>query len=421
MSDSGYGDPALTDFPPGPEVAAQEDGLAYRLRGQVSRVLLRKALARLQLGSLTVTMPDGAILVHRTDAAGPDAVLNLHRWRTMWRLFVQGDIGFAESYVDGDWSSPDPSAIIELAARNDETFSRSIDGSMPARVMNRLRHARRDNSRAGSPRNIMAHYDLGNAFFAHWLDRDMSYSSGFYRDAGLSLEEAQAAKQDLVIDKLDLKGGERILEIGCGWGSLAERLIRRGCHVTGLTLSPAQRDYAQARLAQAGLADGADFRLQDYRDVTGRFDRVVSVEMFEAVGQRYWPTFFSTLRDRLTAGGTAVLQVITIDDRRFASYARTPDFIQRYIFPGGMLPSPGLMTAEINAAGLGLADVVTFGQSYAETCREWNRRFQRAWPSIEPLGFDLPFKRMWEFYLNYCEGGFRSGATNVGVYALRAP
>ena len=419
MSDR-FGARGMEDMEACAGAAPRPGGLIRQCRAQVSRALLGRALARLHHGSMTVTTPDGDTVVRRTGAPGPEAVLTLHRWRTMWRLLVQGDIGFAQAYIDGDWSSPAPAAIIELAARNDDTFSRSIDGSVPVRVMNRLRHAGRDNSRRGSPRNIMAHYDLGNSFFAHWLDAGMSYSSALFDAPDVSLEAAQVAKQDLILDKLQITGGERVLEIGCGWGGLAERMIERGCHVTGLTLSPAQRDYAQARLGRAGLAGRADLRLQDYRDVAGTFDRIVSVEMFEAVGQRYWPTFFSTVRDRLASGGTAVLQVITIDDRRFASYARTPDFIQRYIFPGGMLPAPGLMRREMAAAGLTLADVVTFGQSYADTCREWNRRFQRAWPSIEALGFDAPFKRMWEFYLDYCEGGFRSGATDVGVYTLRA-
>ena len=382
--------------------------------------LARMLLARLHLGRLTVVTPGGQTLVQRALGPGPEAIIHLRRWRTVRRLILQGDVGFADSYIDGDWSSPDIAALIELAARNDETFGESIDGSLPIRFLNRLLHWRRANTPTGSRRNIMAHYDLGNTFFKHWLDRGMNYSSALFTAPDETLESAQDAKQALVLEQLALGGGERVLEVGCGWGGLAARLTEGGCHVTGLTLSPAQRAYAQTQLAAAGLSDRADLRLQDYRDVTGSFDRIVSIEMFEAVGQRYWPAYFAMLRDRLAAKGTAVLQIITIDDSRFASYARTPDFIQRYIFPGGMLPSATALREQIAAAGLAVVAQTNFGQSYARTLAEWNRRFQRAWPAIEALGFDVSFKRMWEYYLAYCEGGFRSGATDVGLYCLKA-
>ena len=241
MSDTQLGAAGMGDLPTSPRSSAENGGVARRLRGHVSRLLLRKAMARLHHGSVSVTTPDGDLLVRRADLPGPDATLHMHRWRTMWRLLMSGDVGFAAAYIDGDWSSPDPSAIIELAARNDDSFGRSIDGSLPTRIVNRLRHARRDNSRRGSARNIIAHYDLGNEFFSQWLDRDMSYSSALYRDGTESLEAAQIAKQDLIIDKLGLTGGERVLEIGCGWGSLAQRMIERGCHVTG---SPCRRRSA---------------------------------------------------------------------------------------------------------------------------------------------------------------------------------
>ena len=246
----------------------------------------------------------------------------------------------------------------------------------------------------------------------------MSYSSALYARPGDTLEDAQTTKQDRIIEALDARPGERVLEIGCGWGGMAERLARRGCHVTGLTLSPAQLDYARNRVAAAGLADRVDLRLQDYRDVDGTFDRIVSVEMIEAVGQDYWPAFFRCLRDRLKAGGTAVVQAITIADDRFASYARHPDFIQRYIFPGGMLLSPGLMLRQSEAAGLTCATDLLFGASYAETLAEWKRRFEAAWTAIAADGFDESFKRKWIYYLAYCAGGFRSGAIDVGLYRL---
>ena len=330
-----------------------------------------------------------------------------------------GEAAFAEAYVDGDWSSPDLPALIELAACNDEALRRMVSGFVPARILNRLRHGLRANSRRGSRRNIVAHYDLGNAFYGRWLDAGMMYSSGLYRTGRESLEEAQEAKLDRIVAGLDLRGGERVLEIGCGWGGLAERLGRLGCSVTGITLSPAQLAYGRERIESAGLAGRVELRRQDYRDVQGRFDRIVSVEMIEAVGQAYWPTYFSTLRDRLAPGGLAVVQAITISDARFPFYARSPDFIQRHIFPGGMLPSPSILARSGAAAGLGLETLELFGHSYAQTLVAWRERFAQAWSEIERLGgFDEAFRRMWEFYLAYCEGGFRAAAIDVGIYRL---
>jgi cyclopropane-fatty-acyl-phospholipid synthase len=382
------------------------------------RSFLRQLMSRCEIGRLTVESPDGSRLTVQGAGAGPEAILILKRWRAMRRLLTRGDIGFAESYIDGDWTSPDLASLIELAARNVEAIDRDITPGFPTRLINRFIHLLRDNSRSGSRRNIVAHYDLGNAFYGRWLDAGLSYSSALYTAPIQSLEEAQAAKQDLIIDQLDVRGGERVLEIGCGWGGLAERLIREGCHVTGLTLSPAQLDYTNARLSQAALGEGADIRLEDYRDTSGQFDRIVSIEMFEAVGRAYWPTYFATLRDRLAPGGTAVLQVITIDERRFESYARNVDFIQRYVFPGGMLPSRRHLEAGIAGAGLCLRSARTFGDSYARTLEDWHSRFQQGWSDIQAQGFSTSFKRVWEYYLAYCEAGFRAGTIDVGLYRV---
>lgn len=384
----------------------------------LSQWFLGKLMARLARGCLTVVTPDGATLVQQAPEQGPDAVIVLHRWRAIRRLLLQSDIGFARAYCDGDFSSPDMTAVIELAAVNDPTLRALISGSWPARLINRALHLGRANTPRGSARNITAHYDLGNAFYAKWLDESMTYSSALYTQPGQTLEQAQAAKLDLIVSRLQLKGGERILEIGCGWGALAERLAREGCHVTGITLSPSQLAYARNRIEAAGLSESVDLRLQDYRDVTGQFDRIVSIEMIEAVGREFWPSYFATLRNCLKPDGRIVLQAITIEDRRFASYASGADFIQHYIFPGGLLPSPSAMREQIAAAGLSLAERFSFGDSYALTLQEWRRRFLIQWQSISPLGFDEPFRRLWEFYLCYCEGGFRSAATDVGLFAL---
>ncbi|CAN5205173.1 cyclopropane-fatty-acyl-phospholipid synthase family protein [soil metagenome] len=400
------------------EIVERPVGPAADWRMGLSRMFLAKLMARLARGRLTVVTPDGAVLVQQAPESGPDAVIVLKRWRAIRRLVLQSDIGFARAYCDGDFNSPDMTAVMELAAVNDHTLRALISGSWPARLLNRALHLGRANTRRGSARNITAHYDLGNAFYAQWLDESMTYSSALYTQPGQTLEQAQEAKLDLIVERLHLKGGERVLEIGCGWGALAERLAREGCHVTGITLSPSQLGYAQNRIAEAGLSNKVDLRLQDYRAVTGQFDRIVSIEMIEAVGREFWPSYFATLRNCLKPDGRIVLQAITIEDSRFASYASGADFIQHYIFPGGLLPSPTAMREQIAAAGLSLAELFSFGDSYALTLQEWRVRFLNQWQSIGPLGFDEPFRRMWEFYLCYCEGGFRSAATDVGLFAI---
>jgi cyclopropane-fatty-acyl-phospholipid synthase len=387
------------------------------------RAAMFEAIApRIGVGRLAIDVPDGGRLMTEGAAPGPDAALELHRWRGLRRMLTGGTTGFAEAYMNGDWSSPDLAALLELVARNAEILSTHMRGLTPLRILDRLRHAGRRNTRRGSRRNIEAHYDLGNDFFQHWLDQGMSYSSAIFARADDSLEAAQTAKQRRVADLLDLRGGERVLEIGCGWGGLAEMLARdKACHVTAITLSREQLCYAAERVRAAGLDARVDLRLVDYRDVGGTYDRIVSIEMIEAVGEENWPAYFDTLRRRLVAGGVAVLQAITIGDAHFASYRRGADFVQRHIFPGGMLPSPKTMREQIERAGLVLAVLDTFGQSYAKTLAEWQRRFQESWPQIAALGFPPRFKRMWEFYLAYCEAGFRAARIDVGLYRIETP
>jgi cyclopropane-fatty-acyl-phospholipid synthase len=406
----------------------ETNGWPVRRTGlSIGRRFLVQLARQVEHGQLLIRMPSGEAIHCTGPQAGPSGTLVLHRWRTVRRMLVGGDIGFAEAYMDGDWSTPNLTALIELAARNHETMMPSLDGSRLARVLNRLLHLRRNNTRRGSRRNIPAHYDLGNAFYAAWLDPDMTYSSGLYDATETTLEQAQTAKQDLVMHALSLTGGERVLEIGCGWGALAGRLAHeRGCHVVGLSLSPAQLDLARDRVAASSPGDGrgagtVELHRRDYRDVEGTFDRIVSIEMLEAVGKDYWPTYFATIRDRLRPGGVAALQVITMAEDRYAAYERAPDFIQRYIFPGGMLPTDSVMRAQVAAAGLVLDEVRTFGLSYARTLADWQTRFQRAWPRLRPMGFDERFKRKWEYYLSYCEAGFLAGALDVGLYCLHRP
>ncbi|MBO6784522.1 MAG: class I SAM-dependent methyltransferase, partial [Alphaproteobacteria bacterium] len=283
----------------------------------------------------------------------------------------------------------------------------------------RLYHRRRANTRAGSRRNIAAHYDLGNSFYARWLDPTMTYSSACFETPSESLETAQTRKFDRLADQLDLQHGDRVLEIGCGWGGFAIHAARtRGCHVTALTVSPSQAEWARKRIAEAGLDERIEVRLQDYRDVDGSFDKIASIEMFEAVGEKYWPTFFGVVADRLRAGGRAALQVITIAESRFESYRRNPDFIQMRVFPGGMLPSDDVFAAAARAAGLRVSDRDMFGRDYAETLRRWAEAFEGAWGDIVEMGFDERFRRLWRYYLSYCEAGFRAGNISVGQFRL---
>lgn len=376
-------------------------------------------LRSLKIGHLTIVTPSGIRVEGRGDTDGPRATLILHRWRTMRRLMFGGDVGFAEAYIDEDWSTPDLASLIELAALNEKTLSEVTAGRPLSRFLHRVRHLLRMNTRRGSRRNIVAHYDLGNEFYKLWLDSGMTYSSALYASPSQPLEEAQENKISRIIELLDLKGGERVLEIGCGWGQLAERIaVEKNCHVTGLTLSPSQLAIAKQRLQQAGVAERTEIRLQDYRDVTEKFDRVVSIEMIEAVGEKYWPAYFGKISEVLKPGGSAVLQVITIAEERFDFYRRNADFIQRYIFPGGMLPSHGVMLDQIKQAAMRFVSLQNFGDSYARTLCEWNRRFQRAWPQIEAMGYSRRFKRTWEYYLAYCDGGFRAKAIDVGLYKM---
>jgi cyclopropane-fatty-acyl-phospholipid synthase len=399
----------MTGLQPNP-FAARSVGAA------IGAFVLRRVLSsRLTHGTLTVTTPSGMRVGNPGSGPGPDAELVLHKWRALRRLLFGGDMGLAEAYLDGDWDSPDVAKLIELAALNADVTEPHFNGSMMSRFLRRLGHARRANTRSGARRNIEAHYDLGNDFYRTWLDEGMTYSSALFAQPGMTLEDAQRAKQDRVIEMLGVGRGARVLEIGCGWGGLAEALVQRaGAHVTGVTLSPAQMGYAQTRLA----GQAADIRLQDYRDLDGSFDAVVSIEMLEAVGAAYWPDFFARLNASLKPGARAVLQVISIAEDRFDTYLRRPDFIQRHIFPGGMLPTVEIMRREIGQAGLQLVSLESFGQSYAATLAEWHRRFELAWSDLRTQGFDERFRRKWRYYLQYCEGGFRAGAIDVGLYTV---
>jgi cyclopropane-fatty-acyl-phospholipid synthase len=376
-------------------------------------------IGNLSAGRLTLITPDGASYVFAGAMPAPEAVIRIHRWRAVRRFLTEGEFGFIEAYLDGDWESPELADLIELAARNGAHWNSGRLQNMFHRLRHRLGHLMRRNSRRGSRRNIAAHYDLGNTFYSMWLDQTMTYSSAVFSAPSQSLSEAQVAKYRRIAQLLELRPGHHVLEVGCGWGGFAEFAAKEyGCRLTALTLSRQQMDFAGERIQREGLSGKVEVRLQDYRDVTGTFDRVASIEMFEAVGEAYWPCYFDMIRERLVRGGVAALQIITIADGLFAEYRRNPGFIQRYIFPGSMVPAMSALTPQFDRAGLQLANVTTFGGSYAVTLRTWRERFLTAWAKIEPLGFDTRFRRMWEMYLAYCEGGFRAGALDVGQLKL---
>lgn len=369
---------------------------------------------RIETGSLTLTFPKGGhYRVDRHDG-GTQAQLFLKNPRPIWRLATSGDLGFARSYIDGDWDSPDIGALMTLALENEHALSPVTRTSAIWGKLAYLKHRFRANTKRGSRKNIAYHYDLGNEFYSLWLDETMTYSSAFYQHPEASLAEAQNAKYDRIIKELEIGPNDRVLEIGCGWGGFAEYAASTtGCHVTGITLSAEQAKFATERLAKAGLADRTEIRIEDYRDTQGSYDRIVSIEMFEAVGQENWPRYFETVRDRLKSGGRAMIQTITIEDHRFEGYSRNADYIQTYIFPGGMLPSFSTFREAAHNAGLAVKDWAAFGTHYAKTLRIWDKDFSANWDRIRDMGFDERFKRMWRYYLHYCAAGFSTGCIDV--------
>ena len=377
-------------------------------------------LQRLRHGSLTVQLPDGSAQT-LGDGNGVHASIHLHNWNVCTAALKSGDIGFAESYIAGDWTTPHLDDLMRLFLANRHAMEEVIHGSWAGRLLYRLRHLLNRNTRRNSRKNIHAHYDLGNAFYALWLDGTMNYSSALF-EAGPSqpLADAQHAKVRRALRMAGVQPGYRVLEIGCGWGALAEKAaVEFGAHITGVTLSSEQLAWAQQRLARVGRSSRADLRLQDYRDITDEpFDAICSIEMVEAVGREYWPTYFQQVSRLLKPGGRACIQSIVIQDALFERYIRSTDFIQQYIFPGGCLPCPREFRRHAEATGLQVVDEFAFGADYAETCRRWRQDFLARRDEVLALGFDERFLRIWEFYLAYCEAGFAAGDIDVVQYTL---
>lgn len=392
-------------------------------RGKTGWVMaLEAALARIQVGTITLTCPDGITHKFSGEDNGMVAHLQLHNARAARALFIGGTNGFAEAYLAGEWDTPDLTAFLRLAAANEQAFSLEGRGAASIRFLRRAQHLLRANSKRGSKRNISYHYDLGNDFYETWLDPSMTYSSALYEDEGTSLSDGQLIKYQAICRELALKPGDHLLEIGCGWGGLCEVAARDfGAKVTAITLSREQLAYARARMEKAGLVDKVEIKFCDYRDLTGTYDAVASIEMIEAVGEKYLPSYFDVLHKVSKPGGRIVVQAITIAPDRYEEYRSGSDFVQQHVFPGGFLPTDTVLDDAASEAGLASTKAHLFGPSYARTLAQWHRRFEHAWNDISPQGFDERFRRLWKFYLSYCEVGFATGRTNVGHYTFEKP
>lgn len=369
--------------------------------------------ARLKRGTLDVTLPDGREVRFGGVEPGPAAAMTVRDYGFAWRLINGGDVGIAEAYLRGEWDTPDLTQFLYIFCVNHDMIQSMLGNKPMMRAVQLVRHWLNRNTKAQARRNIFAHYDIGNRFYSAWLDRSMTYSSALF-DGTDDLAAAQEMKYRRLAEAIHLQSGNTVLEIGCGWGGFAEFAARHyDAKVVGLTISTEQRDYAKKRIFEAGLNEKVEIRFQDYRDEQGVYDRIASIEMIEAVGEKFWPRYFAQLRDRLVTGGYAGIQAITIQDKFFATYRREVDFIQRYIFPGGMLPSPAVLKALGDKFGIPVIRERVFGEDYARTLATWRDNFRTAWPNLTSLGFDERFRRTWEYYLAYCEAGFRSGNIDV--------
>jgi cyclopropane-fatty-acyl-phospholipid synthase len=370
--------------------------------------------ARMRRGTLDVTLPDGRQVRFGGNEPGPAAVMTVNNYNFAWRLMKGGDIGIAEAYLRGEWDTPDLTQFLYIFCVNHDLIAPMFEQTTALRVLQAVQHWFKRNTRSQAKRNIFAHYDIGNAFYRSWLDSSMTYSSALFEEGATDLTAAQHNKYRRLAEAINLQPEQKVLEIGCGWGGFAEFAAKTyGVKVVGLTISQEQRDFALKRIFEAGLNERVEIRFQDYRDERDQYDRIASIEMIEAVGEQFWPNYFSQLRDRLLPGGLAGIQAITIRDSMFQNYRRDVDFIQRYVFPGGMLPSPAVLKSLGERFGVPVIRERIFGQDYARTLATWRNNFRQAWPNLKPLGFDERFRRLWEYYLAYCEAGFLSGNIDV--------
>jgi len=377
---------------------------------------------KLRKGRVDFILPDGRCFRAEGADPGPVAEVHVHNTELFTRLIREGDLGFCDAYLDGWWSTPDLQAFMDFVHTDNTEVYDGFPAMNLIKWYEQLRFWLQSNSKRQAKKNISHHYDLGNDFYSLWLDDTMTYSSALFDTGQESTEKAQIAKYKSMVDQIGVQPGDHVLEIGCGWGGFAEYAAKeRGLKVTGLTISEEQYNYAVERIAKAGLSDLVTFKLQDYRDETGQYDGIASIEMFEAVGQKYWPTYFNSVKNCLKPGKNATLQIITVDDSRWEVYNRGIDFIQKYIFPGGMLPSPSVLRKEIRKAGLHIAQSIEFGESYNQTLRRWHETFNEKWEQVAKLGFDDRFRRMWNFYLTSCASTFHVGQCDVTQITITRP
>lgn len=377
---------------------------------------------KINRGRIDFVMPDGRLFRAEGPEAGPVAELRVHDEDTFARLVREGDLGFCDAYIEGGWSTPDLQAFLDFLQSDNDVLYDGFPGMFFVRIYERMRHWMNRNTKEQAKKNISYHYDLGNEFYALWLDETMTYSSALFQTGQESMEAAQTAKYASMVDEMGAQPGDHVLEIGCGWGGFAEYAAKeRGLRVTGLTISEEQLKFAEERIEKAGLSHLVDFKLQDYRDEQGQYDGIASIEMFEAVGEKYWPAYFETVRERLRPGKQATLQIITLTEERFETYRKGVDFIQKYIFPGGMLPSRTALKDEVAKAGLHFVKSVEFGESYSQTLRRWHETFNAQWDRVQELGFDDRFRRMWNFYLTSCAAAFHSGNCDVTQVTISRP
>ena len=393
-------------------------GALARLAAPAFSKVLDQLDARLVIGGIDSTLPDGRVRRIGFRAAGPVAIVQLNSWMALVRLATSGSVGWYKAWALGEWTSPDPVALFELFTANSVALGAAARAKGPFRWINALAHRLRDNAPGKARRNIAAHYDLGNDFYAAWLDRTMTYSCARFESPDQPLEDAQLRKISLLLNRLELRPGQRLLDIGCGWGSLAIEAAKRGAEVVGLTLSEEQKAWAERKVAEAGLAAKIDIRLQDYRDIAEQFDAVASVEMVEAVGRRWWGAYLDSIARNLKSGGRAALQYIRIDHRLFERYSKSADFIQTYIFPGGLLLDEPRFAALAVERGLSWQDHDGFGADYAITLSRWRDRYDAAVARGDLAEFGEAFHQLWRYYLMYCEGGFRGGAIDVAQVTM---
>ena len=379
-------------------------------------------VCNLRRGRMDFVLADGRVFRAEGAEPGYQTVLEVRHPEVFTRLIREGDLGFSEAYLDGWWTTPDLQAFMDFVHDQSDTVSDNFVGYALVLAWEKLRFWLQSNTKKQARKNISYHYDLGNDFYRLWLDDTMTYSSALFKTGQESLEKAQTQKYEAMVDQMGVKEGDHVLEIGCGWGGFAEYAAgTRGLNVTCLTISQEQYKYAVERIEKAGLSDKVKFKLQDYRDETGRYDGIASIEMFEAVGEKYWPVYFGKVRDCLKPGAQATLQVITLADKRWEAYRKGVDFIQKYIFPGGMLPSPSILREQARNGGLEVVGSMEFGESYSQTLRRWHETFNDKWDQITTMGFDDRFKRMWDFYLTTCAGTFHAGNCDVIQITVRRP